>query len=62
MRDRVAQLADGDLPFGLRIVEVVRQRQRAPDAVVDAGASGQQRIRLGTRGASGPSDFAATRL
>ena len=46
MGDRMTQLSDGNLPFRLRIVEVVRQRQRAPDAVVDARASRQQRLRF----------------
>jgi hypothetical protein len=44
--DRVAQLTDGDLPFRLRVVEVVRERKRAPKAVVDARATGQKGIRL----------------
>ena len=60
--DRVAELADGDLPLGLRVVEVVRQGQRAPQAVVDARASGQQRVGFGSGVASGPGDLAARQL
>ena len=40
--DRVAQSADRDLPFRLRLVDKIGQSQRAPDAVKRAGTSGQQ--------------------
>ena len=52
--DRVTELADGDLPLGLRVVEVVRQRQRAAQAVVcsrirSAVRQAQARSRFGPR-------------
>ena len=60
--DRVAKAADGHLPLRLRIVEVVGERERAPQAVVDARAPGQQRLGLQAGRASGPGDFAAVEL
>ncbi len=61
-RDRVAQLADGNLPLRLRIVDIVGQRQRTPDAVVDAGVSGQQGFGFWAGWASGPGDFTTLEL
>ena len=40
--DRVSESAHRDLPFRLRMAEVIGEGQRTPDAVVDAGAPGQQ--------------------
>ncbi|PQM48371.1 hypothetical protein C1Y40_01411 [Mycobacterium talmoniae] len=60
--DRVPQPSQRQLPLRLRRVQIVRQRQRAPDAVVDAGAAGQQRFRHRPGGRSCPTDFAAGQL
>ena len=62
MGDRVAESADCDLPFRLRGVDVVGQRQRTPNAVVDARAAGQQRLLGWTGRPSGPSYFTGREL
>ena len=60
--DRVAQPAERDLPFRLRLVDIVRQRQSAANAMEDAGAPGHQRLGNGARRATRPTNFAAFKL
>src|ERR1700736_5144446 len=55
----MTQPTDRYLPLGLRVVEVVRQRERTPNAVVDARAPGQQGVWFRTGRRPGPGDFAA---
>ena len=43
--DRMPEPAQGHLPFGLGVVDMVGEGERAADAVIDAGAAGQQSFR-----------------
>src|ERR1700722_3200593 len=60
--DRVAQPAERKLPLKLWFVDQVRQGQCTANAVEDARAPGQQRLRQRTRRASRPTNFAALEL
>ena len=45
--DHVPELVGGELPVRLRLADVLGQRDRAAQALVDAGAAGQQRVAAG---------------
>src|SRR5258707_9807719 len=60
---RVPELAEGEFPVRLRLADVLRERDRAAQRLVHAGAAGQQRVRGGEAvGSALPGDLTARLL